>query len=310
MTDSNPFINLEGNEEVDKSTTSQPQSAPISQIQPEKQRSTNVEDIQISEITGPLVILFGPTQIGKTVTLLRLDEFIKGKYDVECEKHFWEDSDYYREKVEAFEELRRNQQYAPEGTGKVDFLLLNVSYGGERFCQILEAPGEHFFDRKNPDAPFPFYLNKLFSADYRKIFIFLFELNMFDSDASFKDYADKIAQLVSQQARPRRDRIIIVCNKCDEHPQYWKNGKPVEREFRNRLFNHTSFKKLKETLNNSNFKYIPFVTFTSGTFTKTGSEIKGKDQTFAHSNDEFPKQLWSKIHNHVKETWFGSLRFW
>ena len=308
--DNNPLrINQENNQEQDLDSSIQNQSQASPQIQSERQRETNVQMIRTREITGPLVILFGPRKIGKTVTLLRLDRYLRSKYEVEIDQNFWENNDEYLETVRDFQNLRENGHFAPNATGAIDFLLLNVNeVSGGRFCQILEAPGEHFFDKDEPQRAYPFYMNQIIAADYQKIFIFFFELNMFNSDQIFQDYVNKIAQLISQRISSRRDRIILLCNKCDEY-SYFKDKKPIKKEFQNRIYKHSAFKKLEETISKSNFKYIPFVPFSAGTFNETGSPISGQEKAFVDSPVDFPKSLWAEIYNCINPSWTDIFRF-
>jgi len=270
---------------------------------PQPENQINLEHIQVNNISGPLVVLFGPRNVGKTVTLLRLSTYIN-KYDISLDENFRTDKAEYKKTVDAFKRIRQNLQFAPAATGNIDFLLLNVTYQGNRFCQILEAPGEHYFNAENPNKEYPTYLNQILNADYPKVFIFFFELNMFKSDQDRKNYADKIADLVKNRVSAKRNRVIIVCNKCDLQP-FLRDGRPVESEYRNALYTHDSFNKLSDVLNKSGFGKIPFVPFSAGTFNDDGT---GK-LAFALSPEHFPQRLWREIEYciHGSKPWW---KFW
>ncbi len=300
----NPFdINPEGSQEEIPSATSQPQNQPAS-VSPQ-QGEANVQRIGINRITGPLVVFFGPREIGKTVTLLRLCTYIRD-YEIRPDPNFRTDADYPAT-IDAFERIRQNMQFAPDSTGDINFLLLNVTYEGNRFCQILESPGEHFFDRKIPNKSYPDYMSRMLAENYRKIFVFFFELNMFNSDTDLENYANQIARLVNEKISPKRDRIIIVCNKCDLH-QYFRGGKPIKAEYKNAIYDHPSFKKLKDILKKGGFGHISFVPFSSGTFNDDGT---GR-LAFALSPEHYPQELWREIHDNIqgsKSIW-QLLKFW
>ena len=266
----------------------------------------NPEGIDILRITGPLVVFFGPREIGKTVTLLRLCTYIRSSYQISPEQNFRTD-DAYPATISAFEALLRNMQFAPDATGNVNFLLLNVTHDGGRFCQFLESPGEHFFDRLDPNAAFPTYMNKILAGDYKKIFVFFFEIGMFKSDEDLRNYSDKIGRLVSTRISAKRDEVIILCNKSDLHDHY-RGGMPIKSEFRKAIYDHPSFRGLKTSLENSGFRHVPFVVFSAGAFNRHGQGQK----TFAPSPEHYPKDLWKQIHDSIQGRspwWFSIFRF-
>jgi hypothetical protein len=297
----NPFIDASNiNPPVTETEQVSVAPPPVVQAAP-----INVQHIQTAEITGPLVIFYGPREIGKTVTLLRLCNYIH-RYDIRPDEGFRTDRESYQRTITAFETLRRDPQFAPGLTGVVDFLLLNVTYDGNNFCQILEAPGEHFYDRGRPNDVYPRYMNRILDAEYRKIFVFFFELNMFNSDTDFTNYANKIARLVNERINARRDRIILVCNKSDLHP-YFVGGKPVVREYRQKLYSHSSFRQLRDVLGKSGFSRITFVPFSAGSFNDDGS---GR-LAFTFSPEHYPKAMWNAIHDSVSGSmWPSWLRIW
>jgi len=245
---------------------------------PQVEAVVNPEGIDTLRITGPLVVFFGPREIGKTVTLLRLCTHIRSSYQISPDQNFRTDAGYSTT-ISAFEALLRNMQFAPGATGNVDFLLLNVTYDGGRFCQFLESPGEHFFNRHNPNAAYPTYMNKILADDYKKIFVFFFEIGMFRSDEDLRNYSDKIGRLVSTRISSKRDEVIILCNKSDLHGHY-RGGMPIKSEFRKAIYDHSSFRGLKTSLENSGFRHVPFVVFSAGAFNDDGQGQK----TFAPSS--------------------------
>jgi hypothetical protein len=256
--------------------------------------SVNPAHIRVNGISGPLVIFFGPRNIGKTVALLRLSTYLS-KYKIEVDENFRSDTENYSIDIEGFNKLRRDSFIAPSSTGVVNFLLLNVTYNSEKICQILEAPGEHFFKSDDSeDLPFEPYLSQIFNANYRKVYIFCFSINMFKNDNDRQAYGKKVSNFISDRVDPKRDRIIILCTKCNEEPTYIRNSKPLRDKYQQELYKKPGFNSIKETIKNSGFKYVPFVPFSSGDFVDGGKDF-GK--IFTMSPDFYPEKLWAEINN-------------
>jgi GTPase SAR1 family protein len=275
---------------------------PPSNQAPQVQGEVNLQRIDIRRITGPLVVFFGPREIGKTVTLLRLCTYIRSRYQISPDSNFRTD-DEYAATTAAFEAMLQSMQFAPGATGDVNFLLLNVTHDGGRLCQFLESPGEHFFDRNRPNAPYPNYMNKIFADNYKKLFVFFFEIDMFRSDEDLRNYSDKIARMVSDKISSKRDRVIILCNKSDLHP-HSRGGMPIKSEYRRAIYEHPSFRGLKEALKNSGFRHVPFVAFSSGAFNDDGTG----QLAFAPSPEHYPKNLWGQIYESIQgRPWW---KFW
>jgi hypothetical protein len=113
------------------SVTTQPPPNQAPQVQGE----VNLQRIDILRITGPLVVFFGPREIGKTVTLLRLCTHIRSSYQISPDPNFRTD-DAYAATIAAFEAMLQSMQFAPGATGDVDFLLLNVTHDGSKLVNI------------------------------------------------------------------------------------------------------------------------------------------------------------------------------
>jgi hypothetical protein len=260
--------------------------------------------INTSDITGPLVIFYGPREIGKTVVLLRLFLYLDRKYQIKPNSDFRNDV-AYAEAIQVFEKTRKEKIFAPRATGHVDFMLLDViEDNGNNFCQILEAPGEDFFDLTpkqqgelvEPDRAYPRYFNEILAANYRKVFVFFFEIGMFNNDTERTIYVDKIASLINTQLNPDRDRVIILCNKCDKQSKWIRDGKPNEKEFRKNIYEKPYFGKLKSLLSNRKYSSIHFVPFSSGSFAKLSEKNL---QAFAASKEYYPERLWDAIFSSI-----------
>src|ERR1044072_7234773 len=77
-------------------------------------KSTEISTlININNISGPLVVFFGPRDIGKTVALLRLCTYLN-KYDITVDEGFRSDVNAYKSTVDAFNKLRSDTTFAPK----------------------------------------------------------------------------------------------------------------------------------------------------------------------------------------------------
>src|SRR5438132_14433744 len=114
--ESNPFIDNEINSDV--ATVPNVQTEAQVNIQPEA--VVNLQHIRVNDdvVSGPLVIFFGPREIGKTVTLIRLCNYIK-KYEIRPNPNFRTDKVAYKRTTDMFESLRQNSHFAPGATGNI-----------------------------------------------------------------------------------------------------------------------------------------------------------------------------------------------
>ena len=133
--------------------------------------------VTISDKDTPLVILFGPQSCGKTMTMIRLTRYLHEKgFSVEPIKSFRPEYDQnYKKLCEGFNELV-NSEDAAHATNIINFMLIRVSYRGKAICQILEAPGEHYFSpNEGPDKVFVKYINTILDSKNRKLFCIMLE---------------------------------------------------------------------------------------------------------------------------------------
>lgn len=167
----------------------------------------------VSDPKAPLVILFGPPACGKTMTLVRMTRFLQAEgYIVSPIRTFRPTSDTnYAEICEKFDETM-NSDNAAESTDRISFMLVEVIKNGRRICQILEAPGEYYFNPRNPSAGFPNYVNTIISSTNRKVWTIMIEPNWMDHTDRL-NYVTKITRL-KQSMRPK-DSTIFIFNKID-----------------------------------------------------------------------------------------------
>ncbi len=169
--------------------------------------------VTISDPKAPLVILFGPPACGKTMTLVRMTRFLESEgYTVAPIRTFRPTSDTnYVEICERFDETM-NRDDAAASTDRISFMLVEVIKNGRRLCQILEAPGEYYFNPKKPAAGFPNYVNTIIASSNRKVWTIMIEPNWMDH-VDRMNYVTKIARL--KQSMRSKDSTIFVFNKID-----------------------------------------------------------------------------------------------
>lgn len=169
--------------------------------------------VTVSDPQAPLVILFGPPACGKTMTLIRMTRFLRAEgYTVSPIRTFRPTSDTnYAEICEKFDETM-NSDNAADSTNRISFMLVEVIKNGRRLCQILEAPGEYYFNPKKPNAGFPNYVNTIIASSNRKVWTIMVEPDWLDHTDRM-NYVTKITRL--KQSMRSKDSAIFVFNKID-----------------------------------------------------------------------------------------------
>lgn len=256
--------------------------------------------VTISEKKKPIVVLFGPPACGKTMTLVRLSRYLKNEasgYEIKPIRDFRPATDTtYQQLCDNFFSLL-NADLAAGGNDLMNFMLVSVSRGaGDQICQLLEAPGELYFDPNKPDKDpeATAYLNKIINSPNKKIYVIMLEPN-WRSEELRRAYVDRIKHL--KKKRKGKDRFILLGNKVDKADEFIKTaGNVNESGFRTFLSNQYDglFKDFKEQRPIINF-FKPynceFVPFQTGTYSQSTT---GK-MVFTEGDNAYPKNLWDKI---------------
>jgi hypothetical protein len=269
----------------------------------DEERDPNNIIVTVSD-PAPVVVLFGAGASGKTMTLIRLTRYLKSlKLKVEPDTTFRpSQSKHYQEMCENFA-TAVNDSYAADRTRLLSFMLVKVMDEiGRPICQILEAPGEHYFNTDIPNATFPTYINNITQLANPKIWVFIVEKGWKDQkDRS--NYANKICEMLS--IIDPKDRVIFTCHKADLHRALIRNGIPNRKQFfldiRNQYpnifanyVNRNPITKLWRTYN------FDFVVFSAGTFNPTAD---GR-QVYNQGKDIYPKKLWVAVKKAAKGRWW------
>lgn len=249
--------------------------------------------VDVNDPKSPLVILFGPPACGKTMTLVRMTRFLQAKgYTVSPIRTFRPSSDTnYVDLCEHFDETM-NSDNAAASTDRVSFMLVEVMKSGHRICQILEAPGEYYFNPKEPNAPFPNYVNTIIAKPNRKVWTIMVEPNWMDyTDRA--NYVSKIKALTKSMRAT--DSAIFIFNKIDKTNFVRSIGKintaaaitEVKNLYPNIFVPFINQNPITKFWKNYNCDFIPFQT---GFYTKAVSGL-----TYQEGPPEYCEKLWKSI---------------
>ena len=294
-------------------TSNQPpinqQSAPITndKQQPDVRTYSDAEvtnpdaiNVVIADNETPIVVLFGPPACGKTMTMIRLAEYLTTKrYSVQPVRSFRPDFDTnYRTNCDNFNSMLNNQWAAEKSLG-LNFMLLQVSKNGNPIVQILEAPGEHFYNPNDPNEPRPSfisYIQRVINSENTKLWIYLTEPD-WKNQSDRQKYASKGAKI---KRHPRRhDKSIILFNKVDTTNFLLGMGEVNEKQAAN--FVNQNYPGLFDCFKNTNpisslwkshaCTFVPFTTGTYDTILDQGVEKK----KYTPGPDIYPSKLWNTI---------------
>lgn len=268
----------------------------------EELNDPNKITVTIADKKTPLIILFGPPSCGKTMTLVRLTRYLQSKgYTVQPVSSFRPSHDKnYSEMCEDFDNMI-NSEDAAKSTSKINFMLVQVLCKGRPLCQILEGPGEYYFNPEEPDAKFPRYINAIISSENRKVWVIMVEpdkTNKRMDTITRKNYSGKIKGL-KKNISPR-DKIIFVFNKIDE-TEFVINPGNVRYSL---ALQHTAnlYPNIFVPFKNENpiTRWFQPYNFDFAAF-QTGSFSKAADGTltFEEGHDIYPRKLWEMIRKHI-----------
>lgn len=311
-------INFDNNEELTTSTSSQQNTIPTQEPQRadysfNSSSSTeshlglseieindaNKINVTIADTEAPLLMLFGPPSCGKTMTLIRLTRYLQKKgYTVAPIPSFRPSYDKnYRELCENFNAMI-NSSDAAKATSNVSFMLVEVLKEGRRICQILEAPGEYYFNPEQPTADFPAYFNKIINMTSRKIWLFFLEPT-WREEVDRRNYVKRI-EMVKGRSRAH-DRAVFVLNKIDKTNYVIAPG----RVHRQQALQQVSYlyPNLFVPFRNTNpiTSFFREYNFDFATM-HTGDYVEAADGTLTYQEgpEEYVADFWKIIQRHIR----------
>ncbi|MDR0894444.1 MAG: hypothetical protein LBN06_03980 [Prevotellaceae bacterium] len=270
----------------------------------EEENDVNAITVSITD-PSPVVVLFGAGESGKTMTLVRLTRYLlKNGYQVEPDRIFRpSNSKRYQERCDTFINSV-NSDSAPGRTNKLNFMLIKVmNKHGEPICQILEAPGEHYFKADDPEQDFPPYIKRICNINNPKTWVFIVEKD-WETPATRANYTNRI--LAMEGLIESEDKIIFTCHKADKHKSLFSGGVPNTTQFFREIENQYAgiFRKYQNQnpITSLFYKYkFDFLVFSAGSFNK---KTEQDGETYTPGKDKYPEKLWSTILKNVKGSWF------
>lgn len=263
-----------------------------------EQNDPNSIQVTVADTTVPLIVLFGPPACGKTMTLVRLTRHLQSEgYTIAPVRTFRPTSDKnYAEICDNFDYMI-NSSKAAQANDRISFMLIEVIKNGRRLCQILEAPGEFYFNPKKPNDAFPNYVNTIIASSNRKIWTIMTEPKWLDYTDRM-NYVTKITRL-KQQMRAR-DSVVFMFNKIDETNFVRTVGdvnvseaiKEVKNLYPNIFVPFMNQNPVTRILKEYNCDFVPFQT---GTYTKALNGV-----TYQEGPREYCNRLWKVLMSKIK----------
>lgn len=288
-------INQEDGISINQTST---EKSNINGLNQEEVNDPNRIQITITDKKSPIIILFGPPLCGKTMTLIRLTRYLKGSgYAINPIRTFRPSDDKHYEKLCDDFNSMVDRSDAASGTDGISFMLVEVLKNGKRLCQILEAPGEYYFNPYDPNTPFPAYVNNIINSNNRKIWCVMVEPDWQDpSDRNA--YVSRI-HFVKRKMRSW-DKTIFVFNKIDKTSFVIGPGKVNINQAKKEVSDlypgiFAPFKNehlITRFFVEWNCDFVPFQT---GDFTESTRGL-----TYQKGPDEYPAKLWNTILKHIK----------
>lgn len=251
--------------------------------------------VTITDHDTPIVVLYGPPACGKTMTLVRLARYLLSQgFTVTPDRTFRPAADsHYRNLCDTFDDTIYSDD-AAESTNRVTFMLVTVMREGRPICQILEAPGELYFNG-DANAPYPPYVHEVLNSKNRKVWAFMVEPNWRDA-VDRNRYCARIAQFKGRMTP--QDKVLFVFNKIDTTGLVYSVGqvntkqavKTIMNQYPNIFVPFKNTNPVTKWFQEYNCEFVPF---TTGDYaTKMGG-----GQQYTPSHDAYPNNLWKTICN-------------
>lgn len=276
-------------------------SSAVMGLSSEEQSDPNKIIVTVTDPNTPIVVLYGPPSCGKTMTLVRMTRFLKSQgYRVEPEKTFRPARDaHYKQLCDDFN-MMINSNNAATSTSNISFMLVKVMDNrGKPICQILEAPGEYYFNPEKPNNPYPAYVNRIFdSTTNRKIVAIMVEPD-WDDFESRANYVSRISELKSRLGGG--DKVVFVYNKIDkthfvDAPGQVNLGeaiKNVQNLYPNIFVPFKNQNPITRFFKAYNCEFVPFMT---GSY----SETMDGELTFTEGHPNYARKFWQTMLNLIK----------
>lgn len=255
--------------------------------------------VTIPDQETPIVILYGPPSCGKTMTLVRLARYLRTQgYRVNPDRAFRPKNDKnFKRMCDGFDAMLNSNQ-AAKSTQYMSFMLVKVLDKESRpVCQILEAPGELYFNG-DPNKPYPTYVHSIIASPNRKVWAVMVEPD-WDDVQMRANYVTRIEDLKHKCSA--RDKYLFVLNKVDLTPYVRSAGNVNTQEairytqnmYPNMFIPFVNQNPITRIIKKYNCEFVPFMT---GSYTET----EDGDFMYIEGAKMYAKNLWSMILKYVK----------
>lgn len=181
----------------------------IKGLSEEELNDVNKIRITINDSSAPVVVLFGPASCGKTMTLVRLSRYLQGQgYILQPDRNFRPSYDKnYENLCNDFVNIV-NSDDAASRTDNISFMLVKVIKNGKTICQILEGPGELYFNPSKAQQEWPTYVHSLLNnTALRKVFVAFVEPTYLE-ESTRRNYVSTLNQL--KMSTDRQNYIFFI----------------------------------------------------------------------------------------------------
>ena len=219
-------------------------------------------NVTLNIMSFPIVVFYGPREVGKSSimgSLIYHADVNSKKYGLSfdvLDGTIGSPPDDYLDSARKFVQGSKGRLMIE---GSPDFIAVTVAKNKKTAFFILEAPGEHFFEKNYPEKPALryFYLRNLFlSKENKKVVCYVFSQNMFDSTELQRQYYNNIQTSIGY-LKPS-DSIVVIATKINET----KDQLPMDDELVKSWFKtggkYEDFGRLFDTCQVKNYKVIPY----------------------------------------------------
>ena len=192
-----------------------------------------------------------------------------------------------------------NSPDAANSTSNISFMLVGVYKKGKCLCQILEAPGEHYFLKTEPEKNFPAYIHTIIATNNRKLWTIMTEPEWENVEDRI-NYVQRIKTLTQRMGS--NDKTLFVYNKIDLTQLVFKKGQvnvaqaitDVSNLYPGIFENFKNENPITKLWKTYNCGFIPFQT---GTYTETTKQDKQGNTIYSYQEgpDNYPQMLWNEI---------------
>lgn len=255
--------------------------------------------MQIVDNQTPLLVLFGPSACGKTMTLKVIAGHLR---NVGCSispiETFRPASDlHYRDLCNNFGDWLDRMEAAP-ATARQDTILVGVRKDNRQLCQVVDMAGEYCFSPGLVNNTFSQELQFIINSPNRKIWMIMLEpegTNKSMDEAACHDYVNTVRRLRYNMTKD--DKVIFVYNKIDESGFEMRLGevdemlaiKDIERRYVGIFEPFKNVNSVTRLFKRYDFDFVPFMT---GQFFDNGS--------FTEGHYSWCERLWSVVQKSLK----------